>query len=239
MKLKLPVSVLKLLLLIAVTAVGCVLRAQDSTIIKVRHFDNAAIESYRQQPAFSYETAVAENLDFFSLIMHYLEKFFGDLFSTNQEWTINRVLVYGLMIVSLLVIVLNLLGVDLRRVLLREPQTAQIGAIAEEDIREMDIDELIAAAFANKQWRLCVRYQYLKALRVLTDRDFIHWQPGKTNMDYYAELKNAEARNAFLDVTGEFENAWYGNREVTEEGYLQALKNFEDFYGMINRYQTK
>ncbi len=227
-------SFLLALLLLALNA----LVAQDSSAIEIRKFDQTALEKYRSQPEFEYETVATEQLDFFSLVMHYLGKLFRQLFSSEQEVTIYRVLAYGLMIVSVLLIILNLLGIDIRRLFATESQAIMPHSIAEENIREMNLDELIAQAFNAGQWRLGIRYQYLKALRLLTDKELIRWQPGKTNMDYYYELKGENARHAFLEVTSAFENAWYGNAEVTEADYLQTKGHFESFYGQIKQYRA-
>jgi hypothetical protein len=136
-------SFLLALLLFALNA----LAAQDSNAIEIRKFDQTALEEYRGQPEFEYETVATEQLDFFSLIMHYLGKLFRQLFSAEQEVTIYRVLAYGLMIVSVLLIILNLLGIDIRRLFATESQAIVPHSIAEENIREMNLDELIAQAF--------------------------------------------------------------------------------------------
>lgn len=212
------------------------MKAQDTSSIEVRKFNSLSLKKYKLNPEFTYETLPPEKLDLFSLIKYYLGKLFRQLFSPDQEWTIYKAIFYLLMIGSVLMIILNLMGVDIRKVFVRESQIAIPYAVAEENIREMNMDDLIAEAFANKQWRLCIRYQYLKMLRLLTDRELINWKPGKTNMDYYCELKNADAKTVFLSVTNDFENAWYGNLEVTEENYLQTKSGFENFYEQIKRY---
>lgn len=213
------------------------LPAQDTSALQIRKPDHAAIEKYRSQAEFEYETAAPEQLDLFSLIMHKLGKLFRQLFSAEQEVTIYRVLVYALMIVSVLLIVLNLLGIDVRRLFVTTPQAIVSNVSEEENIREMNLDDLIAQAFSAGLWRLAIRFQYLKTLRLLTDNELIRWQPGKTNMDYYYELKNRNAQEAFLDVTSAFENAWYGNATITESDYLKTRQQFENFYGQIKQYR--
>jgi hypothetical protein len=137
---------------------------------------------------------------------------------------------YLLMIFAVVMIVLNITGIEIRRFFVREAKVVMPTLIGEENIREMNMDELIADAASRKQWRLSVRYQYLKALRLLTDRDLIRWKIGKTNMDYYHELKDATLKEMFLKATDDFENAWYGNGEVTEAHYQESKSSLENFY---------
>ena len=207
----------------------------DSSRVEWRNFDAHAIDQYKKQTDFIYDrTQETSGFSFWQWISYLLNK----LFSTTQQNAGMKIIFYAVMIIAIVAIVINLAGIDIRKIFTRESQAALAHAFIEENIREMNIDDLIAEAIANKEWRLCVRYQYLKALRLLTDKELINWQAGKTNMDYYYELKGVEVKDGFLDVTGKFENAWYGNQDVTQQDYQLARTGFEQFYEKLNRFRV-
>jgi hypothetical protein len=52
-------------------------------------------------------------------------------------------------------------------------------------------------------------------------------------MDYYHELNDATLKEMFLKATDDFENAWYGNGEVTEAHYRESKSSLEIFYTEI------
>lgn len=214
-------------------------QAQDSLSIPARSFDQQALSRYRTQPVFRYDVDTPpEQMGLWEYIKykigHMLERFF-DTRGGNALFTW---LLYGFMIAAVVVIILNLAGIDLRRFLTREARAVHIPYTSEENISELNIDELISDAVGRKQWRLAVRYQYLKALRMLADRDLIRWRAGKTNMDYYSELNGVQLRSAFLAATDDFENVWYGNSEVTERHYEVSKATLSNFYSLIQEQMT-
>ncbi|MCW3125653.1 MAG: hypothetical protein JWO03_1311 [Bacteroidetes bacterium] len=211
----------------------------DSSVYSQRRFDQESLQKYSKQRDFIYENnAPQEGMGIFAWLWSRFWHFFDEVFGSQGENVILKIIMYTVMIGAIVLIILNLLGIDVRRLLLRDAQAIILPYTGEENIREMNMDELIADAAAKKQWRLCVRYQYLKALRMLTDRELIRWRPGKTNMDYYYELREDGLKNTFLAATDDFENAWYGNSEVTEEHYRISRQSLESFYSQIQNHSA-
>lgn len=210
--------------------------AADTTTVTVRSFDQQTLEEYKSKSEFNYETeAPAQNDGIFAMLLYYLGKLWNRHISADADSVLVKVIFYGLMIGSAIMIMLNLLGIKLRDIIVGKPQELIAHTIAEENVAEMDLDQLINNALAQKQWRLAIRYQYLKGLKILSGYNLIQWQAGKTNMDYYYELKNEQLRNTFLLVTGEFEEAWYGNTDINESHYYDTRAHFEKFYNLLNQ----
>lgn len=220
-----------LLLLMVCTIPG---HAQDSVSSTKRRFDQHALDSYRSQQAFRYETDTPpEQMGIWQWIKYKLGEMLSKFFGTKGGSRVMDFVLYGFMIFAIVAIVLNLAGIDLRRFLVSDARVVSMPYVSEENIRELNIDELIAEAVARGEWRLAVRYQYLKALRLMADRELIHWRAGKTNMDYYNELRGDHMRKAFLTATDDFENVWYGNSEVTEQHYHDSKTDLGRFYTLI------
>lgn len=98
-----------------------------------------------------------------------------------------------------------------------------------ENIHEINFPQSIAQFENNRDYRSAVRYQFLYALKKLSDRKHIVWNPEKTNKDYVAELKAASLRDDFYALSYIFDYVWYGEFSINEESYLQFRNQFQDF----------
>ena len=144
---------------------------------------------------------------------------------TQGGRTTGDVLFYGLLVAALVYGVLKFLQVDLTRLFGRAPRGLPLGyEEGQENIHELNFEENIAQAEATGNRRLALRLGYLQLLKQLTDRDFIAWQPDKTNHDYLAELaaRYPAARPAFAELTRQFEYVWYGELPLTAAAYRTA-----------------
>lgn len=222
--------------MILVLAFPSMVEGQDSLSVPVAGFDQHALDGYRSQQAFKYETDTPpEQMGILDWIKYKIGEMLSKFFDTRSGGNLLNVVLYGVMIFAVVAIILNLAGIDPRRFLTGDARTVTLAHISEENIRELNIDELISDAVAKKDWRLAVRYQYLKALRLMADRELIHWRAGKTNMDYYAELEGENMRGAFLVATDDFESVWYGNGGVTERHYNDSRSALGKFYELIQQ----
>lgn len=204
----------------------------------VRHFDKNELQKYKNDKEFNYNTEPPEQHNILGSIMYYLGKLLHKLLGTSGEITTAKIIFYGLMVGALIMIVLNLWGVDVRFLFGRTANTIVPYQISAENIKEMNLNELILQATENKQWKMCVRYQYLKALKQLSDKDLIRWKVGKTNMEYYYELGETSLKMPFLNITDLFETVWYGSRDMDSTEYQITHLQFEKFYENVASVQT-
>ena len=99
----------------------------------------------------------------------------------------------------------------------------------DENIHEMDFDRLIHDALAKQDYRLGVRLLFLFALKMLSDKNHIHWMQGKTNHDYLNELSAGDVKKGFSELNYFFEYAWYGNFLVTDGMYARVKQTFDEW----------
>lgn len=99
----------------------------------------------------------------------------------------------------------------------------------EEIIRRKDIDQLIEKALQKKNYRLAIRYQYLKSLRFLEEGNMIRYEFSKTNQDYIAELQQHPVSHLFSEITRYYDYAWYGGFSVSLAQYQNMDRNFRAF----------
>jgi len=101
--------------------------------------------------------------------------------------------------------------------------------VLDDNIHEMDFDSLIDDATARHDYRKGIRLLFLKGLKMLADKDFIHWEHGKTNHDYLSELTKDDLRTGFDELNFYFEYAWYGNFSINREMFLKVQHIFTDW----------
>lgn len=104
-----------------------------------------------------------------------------------------------------------------------------------EDVHKMDFDMLIGNALKNKDYRLVVRFMYLKNLKKLTDNGIINWNINKTNYSYLQEIKDNDLRSKFLDTTFIFDYVWYGEFMINELNFSKAYDVLNQFNKMIGK----
>lgn len=101
---------------------------------------------------------------------------------------------------------------------------------AEETVTDQtDIDALINSAARSGNYRLAVRYWYLKSLHHLSGKGLLQLAQDKTNYQYIHELKNVVQRNDFAALTLNYEYVWYGAFYVDNELYHKLENNFSTF----------
>jgi hypothetical protein len=138
------------------------------------------------------------------------------------------------MIAALILIIRGLIKADRRGLLFGKINSNELKMIeSEEDISQINFDELIAAAVERKDYKLAVRYLFLKSLKLLSEKEFIELRNNKTNHQYLSEIKNNSVSNAFQIATSRFEWIWYGDFPVDEKVMKSSQKDFNELFGLI------
>ena len=98
-----------------------------------------------------------------------------------------------------------------------------------ENIEGLDIDALIEEAIQKQNYRLAVRWCFLKSLQWLNKQNKITWQPAKTNVDYQQELKDKTLKADFTSLSYVFEYVWYGETNCDEKLCADYKNKVEKF----------
>lgn len=92
-------------------------------------------------------------------------------------------------------------------------------------------DSLISEAEKKNDFNLATRYLFLKAIKVLSDKDLIRFLPDKTNREYVKEMERHSSAKEFSTLTRSYEYVWYGKflidknqYEVLKEQFIQFIK---------------
>lgn len=204
----------------------------DSSRVAPRAVPEAALQPFRDDPAFRYTRAKAPETWWDRFKRWLADVLTAPLRSPGlAPW--RRFVFYAL--------VALVLGYALMRLLRMEPgglfyarraSPAVRLDEADADPRGLDLDALIAEAVAAHDYRRAVRLSYLRVLRRLAERGLIDWRTDKTNHDYVAELGASPLRPAFARLTAAFEYAWYGDFPVDAATFARV---HDDFDALIRR----
>lgn len=96
-----------------------------------------------------------------------------------------------------------------------------------EDIHQINFSEAILKYESEGDYRSAVRYRFLQTLKKLSDQKLIDWNMEKTNRDYLAELKIANQKAVFRELTYIFDYVWYGEFKISDQDYLNFKIKFE------------
>jgi hypothetical protein len=156
-----------------------------------------------------------------------LEKLFGVDISP-QVLDVVEFLVYLLLTIFIGYFIIKLLlGQNTSSFFNRKTATVNPLTIDEEHIEHLNLDTFIDDALAQKNYRLAIRYMYLKALKELSSNNIISWHFEKTNNDYYNEIKDPLLKENFKKVSYLYDYVWYGEFDLDEIGFTNAQKDFE------------
>lgn len=159
-----------------------------------------------------------------------MENIFGKMSfeSGERAWLIVKWTLIGLFVAGVVFIILK----SKFRGLLRGEAKNLSGATftdLPEDIESINLDKLIDEALHKGNYRLAVRWCFLKSLQSLNNSKLITWQPSKTNVDYEYELKNASLRQHFNKLSYVFEYVWYGEMQASEKVFNNYRGEIENF----------
>lgn len=202
----------------------------DSAAVTARSFDSERIQELKDDPTFQYQEPATVGESLWDRLMAFLGELFSSVFrnavGTNWGRVITFLVGFGLVIV----IILTILRINAFRIFYagEGATTIRYGAL-DENIHEMDFEKLIREAAARNDHRVGVRLIFLYALKILSDKGFVHWEQGKTNHDYLSELKNAELHDGFNELNYYFEYAWYGNFNINATTFSTVQKTFSNW----------
>ena len=196
--------------------------------------DKGKIEEYQKDKRFDYSKKAESGPSAWDMIKYRIMRFFSELLGTPIDSGVPGIIVILLIILLVCFIVLKVLGVDYRTVLGRKKIDTPEIDIYTENVHEMDFDTLIANALKNKDYRLVVRFLYLKNLKALSDKEIIQWNANKTNYSYQYEISSSSLRSKFLETTLIFDYVWYGEFSVNETQFSGAYDRLNTFNKMID-----
>ena len=98
-----------------------------------------------------------------------------------------------------------------------------------ENIFDIDYQKEIDGAIKLANYRLAIRLLFLRLLKDLSQKNIIQYKQERTNFDYLSQLSSGGYYNDFFRLTRNYEYAWYGKFEVSQETFWIIKNEFENF----------
>lgn len=205
--------------------------ATDNRAIEQRHFEPGINDRYSGN-RYNYDTERLQGQNILqrglSWLFNKLEKWFGVEIS-DSTFEILTYLIYGILILIGIAIVARILKLQDHNSLFSKTTTASQGFESElEEMESTDLEKEIENALAQNNYRLAIRYMYLKSLKMLSLQNLIDWDFDKTNSDYYSELQDAALKSGFQKVSYWYDYIWYGEFSLDKQRFLDAKADFDE-----------
>lgn len=215
---------------------------------KARSFSPTRLKSYRDNPDYQYlrerptppKREIDDDHDDFS----YEHRPPVEIQGPRGDFSgFFEVLVWILIIGAVVLVLYQLVQVRFGKLWKKKSDEAVVAITKEgdeiEDIRNVEFDDAVQKAIAEKRYRVAVRLLYLRSLRQLQDRSMINWRREKTNRDYLYELSDQGLRPIFSDLTFIFEYIWYGEFPVDQKHFETAHAGFLEFDQVLRQRDAK
>ena len=168
-----------------------------------------------------------------------ISKYSGEI-ETGQESFLQKLLSSKFLqlffwIIAIAFVLIVLYKLFLNNVIFRKNSTSSEPAIIQEmpePVTVSDYDKLIHQSCKLGDYRMAVRYLYLKNLAALADQELLTLSADKTNYQYVQEIE-AGLKNEFASLVLIYEYTWYGNFSPAQETYTGIEKKYIDFYKKI------
>ncbi len=190
------------------------------------------ILEYQKDSKFSYQR-VERSPSLWNKFKYWFFDLFNGIASAVIKSGFPGIAVVIIFVIIICLIVLKLLGVDYKTIFRKKKLDTPEIDIYTENVHAMDFETLIANAMKNKDYRLAVRFLYLKNLKQLSDKEIIDWKANKTNYSYQHEINNISLRSKFLEATLIFDYIWYGEFTLDDNKFSEVYTRMNEFNQMI------
>ena len=205
------------------------LTTDTGQVVEARSFPTNLKLKY-QGKDFDYERTEGEAKNLLERFLNWAFQGLRDTFGFDLPPYLLKIieyLIYVLMgILALYLLIKFLVGENLSSVFAKKAAPVFDMELSEEQLTQVDFDALIQTALEKKDYRLAIRYQYLKVLKTLSQKNIIEWHFDKTNLDYQKEIRTPGTKAAFKEVSYLYDHIWYGEKELDEIKYHAAQRQF-------------
>jgi hypothetical protein len=154
-------------------------------------------------------------------------KMFMSIFSFLAS-TAGNIIIIAIVVLIVLVIVIRI--VQLNGNVFFSKKDKKLGTVETDELSDEyvpdDWEKVIHEAAKAGNYRLAVRHGYRYLLSLLQEKNMITFQVAKTNYQYVFELAGTQLHKPFMQLTRDYEYAWYGGFPIEED-------RFEDYYHKV------
>ncbi len=148
----------------------------------------------------------------------------------NSKQNLQLVFIWALALIGLAIIVWLFTNTQFTSFLKGSTKSSSFNFTdVDEDISTIDFSARIKKAINEDDYRLAVRWLYLKQLYLLNQKNKIIYEPFKTNIDYAIELTNSAHQKKFQAISRIYDYVWYGKYDITLNKFNSIDLEFKKF----------
>jgi len=209
----------------------------DSSDVSKKEFPITISKKYNGDD-YNYNETTGQSQNYLLRAIKWFFQKIADIFGIDIDpgfFKIVEVLIYIILIIIAIYIIIRLfVGTKAASFFTKKSKELAPLSFEEEHIEKINLDELIANALQQNDYRLAIRYMYLKTLKDLSVKNLIDWHFDKTNIDYYNELTSPALQQNFKTVSYLYEHIWYGEFSVDDTSFSSAKKEFDNLKKAMN-----
>jgi hypothetical protein len=207
----------------------------DTSDIVVRSVDSIKIKSYLKDKDFIYFEDPESTMTPWERLMNWISKQFARLRELESYGTAWDIFMYVLIAFAVIAIIFGIYKSEVKGLFISNKNKNGLN-VSEvlEDINTIDFEKMIEEAIANGNYRYAVRLNYLRSLKVLSDKEIIKWKIVKTNREFLKEIKETKLKTQFEIITSDFESIWYGGYDIDQPQYSRLQLRFLDFNSSLD-----
>ena len=217
-------------------AENTVIAIDSSTTLYERSINDNLTEKYNGDN-FNYDTKTGESLNLLTRFINWVSRGLKNVFGVNippRTLEVIQYLIYVLMGIGAIYLLVKLvINEKFSFIFSKKAKTIFDIDLAEQHIESLDLDKLLDTALAQKDYRLAIRYHFLKTLKKLSQQDIIEWHFDKTNSDYQNEIKEQNLQYGFKEIAYIYDYIWYGEQPINEVKYDTAKARFVAMNNLI------
>ncbi len=209
---------------------------KSSQLVERRLPDNLH-ENY-QGEEFDYDVKTGEAQNLLARFFNWLGRILRNTFGIDippGAFKVMEIIVYILMGALVIYLLIRfLINEKFNSIFTKKAKSIIDIDLSEQHIENIDLDALLNQALEKKEYRLAIRYQFLKVLKKLSEKNLIDWHFEKTNSDYQQEIEKPDIRARFKEVTYIYDYIWYGQQEIDGNKYDAANALFAVLSNRLN-----
>lgn len=215
-----------------------VLPEDENSVLTERTVSDDLSQKYAGEE-FNYDIKTGESANLLSRAIRWFLNLISNTFGFDispQTLVILEYVIYVLMgILAIYLLVRMFINEQFNAIFTKKAKSIIDLDLSEQHIESIDLDALMNDALKNNDFRLAVRYQFLKILKLLSQKNIIEWHFDKTNTDYEREIEQNQLQQEFKKVTYLYENIWYGEQPIDASGYQKTDMRFTSLINQIPR----
>lgn len=201
---------------------------QDSVSvgIRVRQPEEQFLQQFREDPAFNYFT-VQSGPSLWDRLKWWIWRHLNLNISSSGDNFWLQLILEGM---ALALVILLIYWLVKRKYLKRKSRNAVAEVVdLKEQLDDISYPGLVEQAVVAGNYSLAVRIHYLYILRLLDEKEIIHWDVHRTNLSYYYEIKGEKLREHFRKLIRIFDCVCYGEFQVDKDLYCSLEQEFNAF----------